>query len=131
MPPFDRVQVLAFDIFGTTVDWRTGVADQVGEVAAELGVDLDAGAFADAWRDRYVPSLQRVNRGERGWAYLDALHQESLDELCDEFGIADAFDEAVRRRLVRAWLGAPSTRRGETAGQDGWAAWGSNPEPAD
>jgi 2-haloacid dehalogenase len=110
MPSFDpdSVQVLAFDIFGTTVDWRTGVADQVAEVAAGLGVDLDAGAFADAWRDRYVPSLQRVNRGERGWAHLDTLHRESLDELCEEFGVALAFDEAVRRRLVRAWHRLPA-----------------------
>lgn len=108
MASFDRVRVLAFDIFGTTVDWRTGVADQVGEVVAERGVDLDPGAFADAWRDRYVPSLQRVNRGERGWANLDALHRESLDELCAEFGVADALDESVRRRLVRAWHRLPA-----------------------
>jgi len=48
MPDFDpaAIQVLAFDIFGTTVDWRTGVAEQVAQIAADQGVTLDGGAFA-------------------------------------------------------------------------------------
>jgi 2-haloacid dehalogenase len=102
------IRVVACDIFGTTVDWRSGVADQVGEIASGHGVDLDAGAFADAWRDRYLPSMGRVNRGERGWAYLDTLHRESLDELLDSYGVADAFDDAARQRLVHAWHRLPA-----------------------
>lgn len=104
----DRVRVLTFDVFGTTVDWRTGVADQVAEVATSHGVDLDAAAFADAWRDRYAPSTRRVNSGERDWAYLDTLHRESLDALLVEFGVGGKFDERARRRLVRAWHRLPA-----------------------
>jgi 2-haloacid dehalogenase len=104
----DAVQVLAFDIFGTTVDWRTGVAEQVAEIAAERGVALDAGALTDAWRERYLPSMARVRSGERPWAFLDTLHRESLDELLELFDVADAFDEASRRRLVRTWHRLPA-----------------------
>jgi 2-haloacid dehalogenase len=103
-----QVSALAFDIFGTTVDWRTGVAAQVAAISARRGADLDAAAFADAWRDRYLPSMQRVNRGERGWAYLDTLHRESLDDLLDEHGAGDKFDEEARRELVRAWHRLPA-----------------------
>src|SRR5437764_10921390 len=100
--PFEpaAIRVIACDIFGTVVDWRSGVADQVAEIAGSQGADVDAGAFADAWRDRYAPALLRVNSGEREWAYLDTLHRESLDDLLDEFGVAGSFDEAARRRLV-------------------------------
>jgi 2-haloacid dehalogenase len=110
MPELDAsaIRVLTFDLFGTTVDWHTGVAEQVGEVARERGVELDAAAFAEAWRGRYRPSLQRVNSGERDWAYLDTLHRESLDDLLDEHGVAEAFDEHARRRLVRAWHRLPA-----------------------
>lgn len=110
MPTLDpgRVRVLAFDVFGTTVDWWTGVSRQVAGIAAARGVDLDAGAFADAWRDRYRPSTERVNRGERAWAYLDTLHRESLDELLDAFGVGAAFDEAARGDLVRTWHRLPA-----------------------
>ncbi|MFC0105818.1 hypothetical protein [Kibdelosporangium aridum] len=67
MPDFDpaAIQVLAFDIFGTTVDRRTGVAEQVAQIAADQGVTLDGGEFADAWRDRPIPSMQRVRQRQR------------------------------------------------------------------
>lgn len=103
-----RIRVLAFDMFGTVVDWWTGVAGQVARMAAARGVDVDAGAVTDAWRDRYRPSTERVNRGERDWVYLDTLHRESLDDLLDEFGVAEAFDEAARGELVRAWHDLPA-----------------------
>ncbi len=106
--PAGSVQVLAFDIFGTTVDWRTGVAEQVAEIAAERGVALDGGALADAWRERNLPSMARVRTGERPWTVLDTLHRESLDELLELFGVADGFDEPSRRRLVRTWHRLPA-----------------------
>jgi len=105
--PFDTADVVAFDIFGTTVDWRSGVAGHVRTVSAELGVELDAGAFADAWRDQYLPSMARVRSGEIPWTLLDELHRASLDELLERFGVADRFDEASRGRLVRGWYDLP------------------------
>lgn len=102
------IRVVACDIFGTTVDWRSGVADQVADIAEIHGVGLDAGAFVDAWRDCYLPAMHRVNRGERDWAYLDTLHRESLDELLDEYGLSSSFDEAARQRLVHTWHQLPA-----------------------
>jgi 2-haloacid dehalogenase len=106
--PAGAVEVVAFDVFGTTVDWRTGVARQVDELARVHGLDLDGGALADAWRERYLPSMARVRSGERPWAPLDVLHRESLDELLEELGVADRCDEALRARLVRTWHRLPA-----------------------
>jgi 2-haloacid dehalogenase len=102
------IRVVACDIFGTTVDWYTGVATHVADVFAELGIDLDAGRFAVRWRAEYVPSMRRVRDGEREWANLDTLHRESLEELLREHGIADAVDERSRVRMVRAWHDLPA-----------------------
>ncbi|AKH81239.1 haloacid dehalogenase [Streptomyces sp. CNQ-509] len=102
------VRALAFDIFGTTVDWRTGVAEQVARLAARRGVELDGAGFADEWREMYLPSMGRVNSGERGWAYLDVLHRESLDELLERHGVGAAFGDADRAELVRAWHRLPA-----------------------
>jgi 2-haloacid dehalogenase len=93
------VRALIFDVFGTLVDWRSGVAREVTRV---LGADVDSYALADDWRGRYVPSMDRVRRGERPWANLDTLHRESLDELLGEFG-AEHADQEQRRELVLAW----------------------------
>lgn len=94
-----EVRALVFDVFGTVVDWRSGVA---AEAARLLGPAVDAPALADAWRGAYLPSMERVRRGEIGWTGLDALHRASLDELLPGFGAGDA-DEATRHELVLAW----------------------------
>ena len=94
-----EVRALVFDVFGTVVDWRSGVA---AEATRLLGPGVDAGALADAWRGAYLPSMDRVRRGEIGWTGLDDLHRASLDDLLPRFGADDA-DEATRRELVLAW----------------------------
>src|SRR2546429_3573408 len=96
------VRVLAFDVFGTVVDWRASIAAEVGALAASRGLTVDAAAFADAWRRRYQPSMDRVRRGEVGWTPLDALHRASLDELLRELSL-EALDEGERDEVNRAW----------------------------
>jgi 2-haloacid dehalogenase len=93
------VRALVFDVFGTVVDWRAGV---VRESRRLLGDVVDAEALADAWRGRYVPSMERVRRGELPWTCLDDLHRASLDELLTELGVPDV-PEPVRSELVLAW----------------------------
>jgi 2-haloacid dehalogenase len=95
----DRIDVLAFDVFGTVVDWRTSIAREVD--ALRLGVD--GAAFADAWRAGYVPAMQRVRSGELGWTRIDDLHRMILDEILDRFGVGDRLDEAARADLNRVW----------------------------
>ncbi|MFN8121980.1 MAG: haloacid dehalogenase type II [Thermoleophilia bacterium] len=95
-------RAVLFDVFGTLVDWRTRVARETAELAARLGVTADAGAFADAWRAMYQPSMEAVRSGRRPWTLLDALHRESLDVLLPRFGM-DAATDADRHALTMAW----------------------------
>ena len=92
------VQVLAFDIFGTVVDWHGSL---VREVQALYPL-VDADAFARAWRAGYQPAMARVMRGEQGWTLIDALHRQILDEILPRFGLAQ-LDETERAHLNRAW----------------------------
>ena len=97
-----EVRALAFDVFGTVVDWRSSVAAEVVAAAARRGLAVDGEAFADEWRGRYRPSMDRVRRGEVGWTALDDLHRASLDELVEQFGL-DALSPAERDALNLAW----------------------------
>jgi 2-haloacid dehalogenase len=98
-PPDARsLQVLAFDIFGTVVDWHGSI---VSEVQA-LYPQVDANALALAWRQGYQPAMQRVRSGELGWTRIDELHRLILDELLPRFGLA-RLGEAERQHLNRVW----------------------------
>lgn len=93
-----HVKVLAFDVFGTVVDWHASISAEV----RSLGLDVDPDAFAFGWRSRYVPAMQRVMSGELGWTKIDDLHRLMLDELLDAFGLGH-LGEAQRQSLNRAW----------------------------
>ncbi|HRI18780.1 MAG TPA: haloacid dehalogenase type II [Burkholderiaceae bacterium] len=91
--------VLAFDVFGTVVDWHGSI---VRELQA-LHPQIDADAFALAWRAGYQPAMQRVRSGEVGWTTIDALNRRILDdELLPRFGLTQ-LDEAARAHLNRVW----------------------------
>jgi 2-haloacid dehalogenase len=90
--------VLAFDIFGTVVDWHGSIAREV----ASRHPDVDADAFALAWRAGYQPAMQRVRSGELGWTRIDELHRLILDQILPRFGL-DHLGEAERAHLNRAW----------------------------
>jgi len=91
------VQALVFDVFGTLVDWRSGITGAF----RSSGVPGDPEELADAWRERYVPIMLEVNAGQRPWGNFDELHLATLDDLLSERGLAVSDED--RYRLVRAW----------------------------
>jgi len=100
------LKVLAFDVFGTVVDWRAGVAAEMAAVAKERHLTVDAPAFADAWRSRYLPYLERIRRGDMPWQALDGVHRASLRELVSGLSL-QSLTEADLDRLVFAWHHLP------------------------
>lgn len=91
------VRALVFDVFGTLVDWRSGVA----EAFRGSGVEGEPAELADAWRTRYRPILAEVNAGVRPWGDFDELHLLTLGDLLAQRELE--LPEAQRHRLVRAW----------------------------
>lgn len=96
MTPLPRI--LAFDIFGTVVDWHGSI---VRELEARYP-GVDGNALALAWRAGYQPAMQRVRSGELGWTRIDELHRLILDGLLPRFGLA-SLNEAERAELNRVW----------------------------
>ena len=91
-------RVLAFDIFGTVVDWHGSIAREV----EALGLPVDGGEFANAWRARYQPSMEKVRSGELPWTRIDDLHRQNLDEVLETYGKI-SLDTAARDELNMAW----------------------------
>jgi 2-haloacid dehalogenase len=89
--PLDNLRALVFDVFGTVVDWRSGVAREAAPFLARHAKGAaEPGAFADAWRRCYQPALEEVRSGRRPFTRLDVLHRENLGGVLSEFGIDPA-----------------------------------------
>jgi 2-haloacid dehalogenase len=97
-----QIRVLAFDVFGTCVDWHGSIAREVNDLGLKgrEGV-VDGAAFATALRAGYKPAMARVRSGELGWTKIDDLHRMILDGVLADFGVA--MDEAARVHLNKAW----------------------------
>jgi len=68
------VKALAFDVFGTVVDWRA----------------------------LYQPAMARVRSGEKPFTKLDRLHRMNLDTVLQRYGIS-GIDASELDWLNRAW----------------------------
>src|SRR5215471_13964153 len=91
-----NVKALLFDVFGTLVDFRTGVAREAEAILGSAGHKLDWPAFADAWRKEYQPALEEVRAGRVAFRKLDVLHRENLDRILPRFGISGLAEDAAR-----------------------------------
>ena len=91
-------KVLAFDVFGTVVDWHGSIANEI----LRLKLPVDPHAFASAWRDGYKPAMARVRSGELGWTKIDDLHRIILDQVLETFGI-DSLSETQKQDLNLIW----------------------------
>lgn len=96
------IRAIFFDVFGTLVDWRSGVAREGEQLLHSLGHSLDWTAFADAWRGEYQPGMEEVRSGRIPFCKLDELHRRNLERFIPRFGLGDLSDEVVNE-LTLAW----------------------------
>ncbi|HVV60473.1 MAG TPA: haloacid dehalogenase type II [Pseudolabrys sp.] len=94
-------KALFFDVFGTLVDWRRGIARETERL---LGTHkkIDWIAFADAWRAEYQPGMEEVRSGRQPFARLDVLHRRNLERVLPRFGLG-GLPESVMSELNLAW----------------------------
>lgn len=90
-------KVLAFDVFGTVVDWHGSISRE----AESLIPGIDGDTFASAWRAGYKPAMADVRSGKLGWTKIDDLHRLILDRILVDFDID--LSEEKRRHLNLAW----------------------------
>jgi 2-haloacid dehalogenase len=95
-------RAILFDTFGTVVDWRTSLIDDLSAYAATRNINADWPALVDAWRANYAPSMDRVRKGEQPWTNLDDLHRATLDVLIERMTIQN-LTETDRDHINRGW----------------------------
>ena len=96
------MKAILFDVFGTTVDWRSSIIAELEGFGSENGLDADWPVMADRWRAGFRDLQGRIARGERDWITMDAIHREVLDGMLLDLGADDLPEERVAH-LNGAW----------------------------
>lgn len=101
---FAQVGFLGFDVFGTVVDWRSGIARAAAPFLERHNLPISPFDFADDWRSHYQPAMQRIRCGERPWVKLSILNRENLEAVLAKYD-ADfgSILDAELAELNRAW----------------------------
>lgn len=93
-----KIKVLAFDIFGTVVDWHSSIVQEL----ERLALNIDANQFALDWRAGYRPAMDQVVSGQQPWISIDDIHRLILDELLVKYQIS-TLSEAQKNDLNFIW----------------------------
>jgi len=96
------VKALVFDVFGTVVDWRTSIIQQLQAFGRDRGIAMNWEDFVDDWKSCYRPGMDAVREGRLPWTNVNGIYRMKLDTLLRECGIT-ALSEADTIRLNRTW----------------------------
>lgn len=96
------VKALTFDVFGTVVDWRSSVLEQLQAFGREKELAVNWEIFLEEWRTAYRPGMDAVRHGKLPWTNVDGLYGAKLEEVLQKHRITGLSD-AEKVRLRRAW----------------------------
>lgn len=97
-------KALAFDVFGTVVDWHSSIARETRTFLATYLPALDPAAFALQWRELYPQAMQPCISGQRDFVVLDTLHHETLQQLLKAHGVdLSQIEPAELWHVAHAW----------------------------
>ena len=116
-------KALAFDVFGTVVNWRETVtstlicsaaakvssssrsADLAPEVRSQLAklTDQDWARFAQEWRNSYKAFVRGFVPGQSEWRDIDAHHHLSLVDLLQKWKLAGLYTDDEVQDLSLVW----------------------------
>ncbi|RMJ04884.1 hypothetical protein CDV36_014451 [Fusarium kuroshium] len=116
--PLSKVKALTFDVFGTVVDWRSSVTEELTLRAyRKLSSDLpqplktrleelkedDWGRFAQEWRNSYSKFTLGYDQKKDSWKSIDQHHHDSLVDLLESWNLTGLFSPSEIESLSLVW----------------------------
>ncbi|KAI1402984.1 haloacid dehalogenase [Hypoxylon fuscum] len=120
--PLCNIKALTFDVFGTVVDWRSSVHEELVRRAREKMTsstfssvpepsrtrleamsDDDWAKFAQEWRNSYYQFTAGFEPGKSEWKDIDTHHYDALHELLRKWGLTSIYADGEVRSLSLVW----------------------------
>ena len=95
------LRAILFDTYGTLVDWRSSLLDELTAFGRRRGLAQDWPAFLTEWKACYRPGMEAVNRGESPWTTIETIYERRLVELLR--GRATEASAEEIQTLVHGW----------------------------
>ena len=96
------LRALTCDTYGTIVDWRGTILDELRAFGRARGLDHDWEAFLTDWKSCYRAGMEKVNAGEWPWTTIDAIYRRRLDELLRAY-VIEGLKEREVQHLNQVW----------------------------
>ncbi|SDT89840.1 HAD family hydrolase [Stappia sp. ES.058] len=100
------VKAIFFDVFGTVVDWRSGIANAFDQAFAKSGSDIKPLDLADAWRAEIASRLAE-NSGDTAdgaeYTGLDAIHCDALEKVLADADLTHRVGSKEKAALEKSW----------------------------
>ncbi|KAH7262050.1 HAD-like domain-containing protein [Fusarium tricinctum] len=116
--PLSEVKALTCDVFGTVVDWRSSVTeeltlrafrktssdlDQALKTRLQALTDEDWGRFAQEWRNSYGRFTKGFDPEKHTWKTIDQHHHDSLIELLQAWNLTGLYSPSEIESLSLVW----------------------------
>src|SRR5262245_43676900 len=97
-----ELRALTFDVYGTLIDWRGSILDELRSFGAARGLDLDWAVFIAEWKSAYRPGMERVNRADWPWTTIETMYRRRLEEMLLAYRITGLSSDEIDH-LNRVW----------------------------
>ena len=116
--PLSNIKALTFDVFGTVVNWRGSVTEELTlrafrKLSTDLPDDIKArlqslteddwGRFAHEWHKSYGDFTHSFNPDEDQWKPVGQHFRDSLVSLLEEWGLQSVYSESEIESLSLVW----------------------------
>ncbi|KAF4995772.1 hypothetical protein FDECE_12690 [Fusarium decemcellulare] len=116
--PLTEVKALTFDVFGTVVDWRSSVVEELylrafRKLSSDLPQHLksrieslteeDWGRFAQEWRRSYGAFTKNFDPEKDTWKNIDQHHHDSLVDLLKAWNLTGLYTPSEIESLSLVW----------------------------
>ncbi|KAK2612384.1 hypothetical protein QQS21_001648 [Conoideocrella luteorostrata] len=117
-PVLASVKALTFDVFGTAVDWRSSVVEELTlrahrkqssnlpeflRLRLQSLTETDWGRFAQEWRNSYMQFVKAFNPETDPWKTIDEHHRDSLPVLLESWGLEGLYTATEVQSLSMVW----------------------------
>ena len=96
------LKAIFFDVFGTLVDWRKSLIDQIIKTKIIKENEEFIEQFVINWRLEYQPMLNKVNNKKISWTILDDLHLISLNKTLKKMKVT-SLNETNKKEMINYW----------------------------